>query len=94
VAAGSGVAPTHGSAGGGSPELGGLGAPVHQTQRGKRQNGEGTTLNSPRQPVLPGKRWLQRVMMSRLLRARLLSAGCSDAPPALRNHQEDSSWDP
>jgi hypothetical protein len=55
VAAGSGAAPTHGSANGGSPELGGPGALVHQTRRGNRQNREGTTPNSPRQSVLSGK---------------------------------------
>jgi hypothetical protein len=52
------------------------------------------TPNSPRQSVLPGKRWLQHAMTSRLLRARSSPVGCSVAPPAPRNRQEDSPWDP
>jgi hypothetical protein len=54
VAAGSGAAPAHGGTDGGSPGLGGPSALVHQTRRGKGQNREGTTLNSPRQSVLSG----------------------------------------
>jgi hypothetical protein len=55
VAAGSGATPAHGGADGGLPELGGPGALVHQTRRGKRQTREGTTPNSPKQSVLSGK---------------------------------------
>jgi hypothetical protein len=49
--AGSGAAPAHGGADGGSPELGGPGAP---NTKGKGQNREGMTPNSPRQSVLSG----------------------------------------
>jgi hypothetical protein len=63
VAPGSGAAPTHGSTDGGSPGLGSPGALVHQTRRGKRQNREGMTPNSPRQSVQSGK-WQFRLAVT------------------------------
>jgi hypothetical protein len=55
VVAGNGATLAHGSADGGSPVLGSPVALVQQARRGKGQNREGTTPNSPRQSVLSGK---------------------------------------
>jgi hypothetical protein len=61
VAAGGSAAPAHSGVGGGSPMLGGPGAPVQQTRQGKRQNSEGMTPNSPRRSVLSRKRQFRLV---------------------------------
>jgi hypothetical protein len=78
---GSGAAPTHGGADGGSPELGGPGALVLQTRRGKGQNREGMTPNSPRQSVLSGEVVVRPTAMVRLVRLGLSVVAFLDGHP-------------
>jgi hypothetical protein len=80
--AGSGAAPAHGGADGGSPELGGPGALVLQTRRGKGQNREGMIPNSPRQSVLSGEVVVGPAAMVRLLRLGLSAVAFLDGHPA------------
>jgi hypothetical protein len=89
-----GAAPAHGNTGGGSPELGSPGASMHQTLWGLAQNGEGIEAIQTWGSNLLARQRLRHMMVVRLLRAWVMMAARSGAPPASRNGREASPRGP